>query len=218
MVSMVIFLTGATGYLGRALVPELLERKHRVRALVRPGSESRAPAGCDVVTGDALVAETFRDAIAPCDTFVQLVGTPKPAPWKGRRFRAVDLRSGLAAVAAARRAGVRHLVYVSVAQPAPVMKSYIAVRAGVEAEIRKSGLDATILRPWYVLGPGHRWPHLLRPAYALLRLIPATRPGALRLGLVTLAQMVRALVLAVESPHSGVRVLDVPAIRTAAAP
>lgn len=54
------------------------------------------------------------------------------------------------------------------------------------------------------------------PAYALLRAIPATREGARRLGLVTLGQMVAALVRAVEqSPPSGVRVVGVPAIRRA---
>ena len=40
-----IFLTGATGFLGSSLAAELLRRGHRVRALVRPGSESRVPAG-----------------------------------------------------------------------------------------------------------------------------------------------------------------------------
>jgi uncharacterized protein YbjT (DUF2867 family) len=44
-----VFIAGGTGYLGRALVPELLRRGHRVRLLVRPGSESRTPRGCEVV-------------------------------------------------------------------------------------------------------------------------------------------------------------------------
>ena len=43
--------------------------------------------------------------------------------------------------------------------------------------------------PWYVLGPGHRWPYLLLPMYKLMELLPSTRAGATRLGLVTLEQM-----------------------------
>jgi uncharacterized protein YbjT (DUF2867 family) len=87
------------------------------------------------------------------------------------------------------------------------------VRAECESMIRDSGLNATILRPWYVLGPGHWWPYTLVPLYWLLERFPATRDGAVRLGLVTLAQMTAALLRAVESPATGVRIWDVHEIR-----
>ena len=115
------------------------------------------------------------------------------------------------------RAGDAHVVYVSVAQPAPMMHAYIAVRAEGEAALAASGLTATVLRPWYVLGPGHWWPLTLVPLYAIARLLPSTRAGAERLGLVRLDQMVAALVRAVEHPPAPgtlVRV-DVPGIRAA---
>ena len=51
---------------------------------------------------------------------------------------------------------------------------------------------------------GHRWPYLLIPLYAVLKQLPATRDSALRLGLVTLPQMVAALARAVERPPEGV--------------
>jgi uncharacterized protein YbjT (DUF2867 family) len=109
---------------------------------------------------------------------------------------------------------VRHFVYVSVAHPAPVMRAYIAVREEGETLVRASGIPATILRPWYVLGPGHRWPYLLLSVYALLRRIPATRDGAERLGLVTRRAMISALVRAIEAPPDGpVRIIEVPEIR-----
>jgi uncharacterized protein YbjT (DUF2867 family) len=151
--------------------------------------------------------------VAPADTFVQLVGVSHPSPAKAQQFREVDLPSARGAVSAAKTAGVQHFVYVSVAHPAPVMKAYVAVRQECEALILASGLAATILRPWYVLGPGHRWPYLLIPAYWLLRQIPSTREGARRLGLVTIEQMVAALVNAVENPSREVRVVDVPQIQ-----
>ena len=114
---------------------------------------------------------------------------------------------------AAKAAGVEHFVYVSVAHPAPVMKAYVAVREWCEIQIRASGLPGTILRPWYIVGPGHYWPLLLIPAYRLLEMFPRTRDGARRLGLVTIGQMVTALTWAVEHPATGVRIMDVPAIR-----
>jgi len=124
----------------------------------------------------------------------------------------VDLVALKASVAAASAARVEHFIYVSVAHPAPVMKAYIEVRMECEAEIERAGLAATIVRPWYVLGPGHWWPVALKPIYSLMETIPATRPGALRLGLVTLNQMTDAMLWAIENPPANTRVIDVPAI------
>lgn len=212
-----IFLTGGSGYMGQRLIPLLLARGHEVRALVRPGSEKKLPSGCTPVMGNALDGNSYADQISPADTFVQLVGVPHPSPAKAAEFRRIDLPAGLGAVAAAESAGVRHFVYVSVAHPAPMMQAYIAVRMECEEAIESSGLNATILRPWYVLGPGHQWPYLLLPMYKVAELLPQTRAGARRLGLVTLEQMLTALTFAVESPVQGRRVMAVPEIRTAEA-
>jgi uncharacterized protein YbjT (DUF2867 family) len=108
---------------------------------------------------------------------------------------------------------VQHFIYLSVAQPAPVMKSYIAVRAECEQALLASGMNVTVIRPWYVLGPGHRWPYVLLPMYWLCERIPQTRKGARRLGLVTLEQIVRTLVSVVENPSIGARCIEVPQIR-----
>ena len=74
------------------------------------------------------------------------------------------------------------------------MRAYIAARQEGEALVAASGIPATVLRPWYVLGPGHRWPYLLLPFYALLRWLSSTRASAERLGLVTRPAMIAALV------------------------
>jgi uncharacterized protein YbjT (DUF2867 family) len=209
------FITGGTGYVGSRLIARLLERGHEVRALVRPGSQGKLPPGCPHLIGDALDPKTFAAKVAPADTFVHLVGVAHPSPAKAAQFRTIDLASARAALAAATQARVRHFVYVSVAQPAPVMRAYVAARTEAEQLIRESGLPATFLRPWYVLGPGHRWPLALLPLYRLLEVVPATRDGAQRLGLVTLEQILAALVEAVESPPEAVRVVAVPQIRQA---
>jgi uncharacterized protein YbjT (DUF2867 family) len=121
-------------------------------------------------------------------------------------------------VAAAVKSRIEHFVYVSVAQPAALMKEYIAVRAEGEALLRSIGLNATIVRPWYVLGPGHRWPAVLLPVYWVLERLPGTRNSARRLGLITLDQMLEALVNAVENPVRGIRIVEVPEIRSGVKP
>ncbi|MBN8729226.1 MAG: NAD(P)H-binding protein [Acidobacteria bacterium] len=199
-----VFVTGGTGYLGRPLVERLVARGHRVRMLVRVGSEGKTPAGVEIARGYDLTGVR---------TMVHLIGVPRPAPWKGELFRTVDLPMALEAMERARRARVSHFVYVSVAQPAPVMRAYIDVRRQCEQALGASGLAYTILRPWYVLGPGHLWPHALRPLYALAERVPTWREGARRLGLVRREEMLRALVWAVENAPERGRVLDVPTIR-----
>src|SRR5262249_37344878 len=155
------------------------------------------PKSCQVVIGDALDASTYREHVTDEHTFVQLVGVPHPNPKKAQEFVEIDGRSAREAVKAAREARVAHFVYVSVAHPAPVMKAYIEVRSGCEDLIREAGLRATILRPWYVLGPGHRWPLALIPFYRIAERVPRFAEGARRLGLVSLQDMVGALVRAV---------------------
>jgi uncharacterized protein YbjT (DUF2867 family) len=208
-----VFVSGGTGYVGSRLIRALMARGHIVTALARPGSEKRVPAGCAVVTGDALTASTFAERIGSADAFVQLVGVAHPSPRKAAQFRQIDLPSALAGIDAASAARVRHFVYVSVAHPAPAMKAYIEARIEAEERLGRSGLPATILRPWYVLGPGHWWPVVLLPFYWLGELVPAWREASLRLGLVTIRQMVAALVEAIEDPPTERRIFDVPRIR-----
>ena len=153
-----VFVTGGTGYVGRPLVEMLVARKHTVLALARAGSEQKVSAGANAVVGDALDAASFAHAIPRDATIVHLVGTPHPNPAKAAEFERVDLASIQATANAAFAAGAAHIVYVSVARPAPVMRSYIAARERGEAAVVATGLPATFLRPWYVLGPGHYWP------------------------------------------------------------
>jgi uncharacterized protein YbjT (DUF2867 family) len=213
MASHHIVVIGSTGYLGSRLIPRLIERGHTVAAVVRPGSHATPAPGCCVVQADPLDAASLTPHVHAGDTVVQLVGVPKPAPWKGPQFRAVDLVAGRASIDAAKAAGVEHFIYVSVAHPAPIMKDYIAVRRECEDRLDTAGLRATILRPWYILGPGHWWPVVLQPVYRLMEMIPSTHDAARRLGLVTIHDMLTALVWSIEHPLESIRVIEVPEIR-----
>jgi len=208
-----VLLTGGTGYIGRRLIPQLVTRGHLVRAVVRPGSEGKVPAGAEIVVGDVKSRVSVGPHVSRETIVVHLVGTPHPSPSKAAEFEALDYVAAHECIAAAKAGGAKHFVYVSVAHPAPIMRAYIGVRTRVEAELRESGLSHTIIRPWYVLGPGHRWAYVLLPMYWLMGAIPTTRDSAQRLGLVTIAQMVDTLTWAVDTAGAESRVLNVPDIR-----
>src|SRR5689334_13406782 len=120
-----IFVSGSTGFVGIPVIRHLLRRGHTVSALARHSSAHRVPAGARIVDGNALQSSTFEAEVAPADTFLHLTGITKPAPWKEKEFRAVDQVSLRESVQAAKAAGILHFVYLSVAQPAPVMRAYI---------------------------------------------------------------------------------------------
>jgi uncharacterized protein YbjT (DUF2867 family) len=208
-----VFITGGTGYMGSRLIPLLVKRGHQVKALVRGGSETKLPTGALGVVGDALKMDSYTEEVRGSDTFVHLIGIPHPSPAKAKQFRDVDLVSAQVAIKAAKDAGVRHFVYLSVAHPAPVMKAFIDVRTEGEGMVRAGGIAATFLRPWYVLGPGHIWAYAFLPLYWVLERIPKTKSSAQRLGLITIDQMVSALLWAVENPPEQIRILAVPEIR-----
>jgi len=208
-----VFVTGGTGYIGSRLIPALHKRGHAVVALAREGSRHKLPATCTGVVGNALDGDSYARFAEGSDTFVQLVGVSHPSPAKAREFKQIDLKSGLEAVRVGRHAAVVHFVYLSVAQPSPVMRAYASVRAECESALRTSGLNATIVRPWYILGPGHRWPYLLLPFYKMAELVPQTRDGARRLGLLAIRELITALIQIVEEPANGIRILSVTDLR-----
>src|SRR4051794_3348320 len=112
-----VFITGATGFMGRRLAAELLRRGHAVRGLARASGDRRLPAGVEAVVGDPTTPASYAARLDGVGTFVQLVGVAHPNPARADEFRSVDGAGGVAAIDAAKRAGIRHFVYVSVAQP-----------------------------------------------------------------------------------------------------
>ncbi|MEO8150129.1 MAG: SDR family oxidoreductase [Bacteroidia bacterium] len=210
-----IFITGGTGYIGRRLIAALLKRNHTVKALVRRGSENKLNAQCTIVYGDALNAATFQNEIGNADTFIHLVGVARPSPKKKEQFQTIDLTSIKATVEAIKFQNKKpHLIYLSVAQTSTeIMKDFQAVRAQGEMIIKEANINATFIRPWYVIGPGHYWPLLLLPFLKIAELIPSKSKKAKALRLVYLPQMIRTLVNAAEHPTTGIRMVEIDEIR-----
>lgn len=204
-----VFITGGTGFIGSRAIPELIKNGYELNALIRKGSEDKLPGNCNIITGNALDNITYEKSVFGCDTFIHLIGVHHPGPGKKDAFKKIDLVSIEQAVPAALNAGVKHFIYLSVAHPAPVMKDFIEVRTKGEELILQSGMKASFIRPWYVLGPGHYWAYVLIPFYELFKILPSTRETAIRLGLVKIDQMIKCITYAVRNLPESVRIYDV---------
>ena len=209
-----VFITGGTGYLGTSLIKALQNEEYNILALVRKGSENKLPTGCKWIEGNALDAASYQDKILPSSIFVHLVGVAHPSPSKKEQFKAIDLVSIQEAVKAAEYANVIHFIYLSVSMyPTKIMKDFRQVRAKGEQLLTDSGLRTSFMRPWYVLGPGHWWPMLLKPLFFIAKLA-GKKEAAENLDIVRLQQMVRALVYAIKNMPGTNVVYDVQKIKT----
>lgn len=128
-----LLVTGGTGTLGRLLVPLLRDAGRDVRVLSRRGGEPGP--GVEHVTGDLLTGGGAAAAVAGAEVVVHLAGGPKG-----------DDRATANLAAAAARAGVRHLVLISVVGADRVPLGYFRAKLGAEEAVTGSGLPWTTLR------------------------------------------------------------------------
>ncbi|MEW5811215.1 MAG: NAD(P)H-binding protein [Actinomycetota bacterium] len=146
--------TGATGYIGGHLVPELLGRGHKVRAMARkPAKLDDAPwrDQVEVVAGDLTKADSLVSAFEGMDVVYYLVhsmGTSKD-------FVAEEARSARNVVAAAEKAGVRRVVYLSGLHPEGAnLSRHLASRVEVGEILLASSVETVVLQAGIVIGSG----------------------------------------------------------------
>ncbi len=196
-----IYITGASGFIGTALIRRLEDRKElRIIGLSRSQRKTPAP-NVRWHKGDPLDLAFLSKELVGVDTLVHLVGISSPGPFADGEFIDVDLKSAQVAAEAAKKAGVKHIIFVSVAQERSyIMDAYQSARALAENYFKETNIPLSIIRPWYVLGPGRWWPSLLLPIYGLLELIPFTRKKATAFTPVLLEPFIDTIHFAIDNP------------------
>lgn len=146
--------TGATGYIGGRLVPRLLDEGHHVRALARdPDKLAEVPwrQQVEVARGDLGDVDSLIAAFAGIDVVYYLVhsmGTSKD-------FAAEETRAAGNVVTAARRSGVRRVVYLSGLHPENTdLSPHLASRRAVGEALIDSGIETVVLQAGVVIGSG----------------------------------------------------------------
>jgi NADH dehydrogenase len=194
----VIFLTGASGYVGMRVGERLSGQSRRLRSLVLPDDRTDPSQrfSTQVVRGDVRDLDSFASYGDGVNAIVHAAAVMPPAP--AERMREVNVRGTANMIAFARRWRIRRFVYLSaVSAVYPEKNAYGASKADAERLVSESGLDHTILRLTMVYGPdgGLHFQKLV----SLLKRIPLVFPvpgaGAARLQPVFIGDVVRAVEL-----------------------
>jgi uncharacterized protein YbjT (DUF2867 family) len=175
----VILLTGASGTVGRALLPLLLQAGHDVRALVRdPRGLGRHRVEVQIALGDlARLGDRHlqRQALRGADTVIHLAAAIRDEP-----HARVEELNGLATVRllrAAERAGVERFVFFSALGATESQRTrFFRAKALAERALARSPLATTTFAPSLVYDPGDRWVLLMR-RLALLPVLPVSGSG-----------------------------------------
>lgn len=170
-----VLVTGAAGHVGNVLIRELLKKGHKVRALVLPGEDLSAlhKLNVELVEGDVLDSETLDEAMQDVDLVFHLAGIISILPGQNQLMREVNVQGTKNVLAAAKKAGVRRLVYTSsihalsrdwkgkISEETPFdphnpAGEYDRTKAEASLavlEAARNGLDALIVCPTGIIGP-----------------------------------------------------------------
>lgn len=178
--------TGATGYIGGRLVPELLDAGHEVRCLARSPAKLRDhpwAGDTEVVRGDVTDPRSLAEALRGTDVAYYLVH----ALGTGHDFEETDRRAARTFAEQARAAGVRRIVYLGGLTPAGVpeerLSPHLRSRAEVGRILLDSGVPTTVLRAAMIIGSGsasfemlryltERLPVMVTPSWVHTRIQP----------------------------------------------
>ncbi|MEG3179496.1 NAD-dependent epimerase/dehydratase family protein [Sphingomonas sp. LT1P40] len=185
-------LTGATGFVGKATVDRALARGHHVRALTRRDQPPRE--GVTWVTGKLASEDSLARLASGADAVIHIAGVVNGGKLDFIHGN-VDGTRNMAAAAASM--GVKRFVHVSsLAAREPQISNYGRSKERAEAEVRKSGLDWTMVRPPGVYGPGDLE---MRDIFRMAKLGLVILPPPGRISLIHVADLARLLVAMAET-------------------
>ncbi|RNL85361.1 SDR family oxidoreductase [Halostreptopolyspora alba] len=201
--------TGATGYVGGRLVPQLLEAGYRVRCLARsPGKLRDHPwrDRVEVAQGDVVSGRGLAEALSGVDVAYYLVHSMAG----GTDFRRADLDGARAFVHAAERAGTTRIVYLGGLAPEGVRLSpHMASRVEVARILLEGPVPAVVLRAAVIIGSGSASFEILGHLTERLPVMTTPRWVRSRVQPIAIRDVLRLLVSADGLPEGSNRTYDV---------
>lgn len=207
--SKLALVTGASGYVGGRLVPELLGAGKSVRAMARGASRLRDfpwAQDVEVIEGDVLEAASLREALAGVQVAYYLVHSID----SGADFEATDRRAAEGFAKAALQAGVQRIVYLGgMAPEGEALSPHLRSRAEVGRVLLASGVPTVVLQAAVVLGSGSASFEMLRHLTELLPVMVTPKWVDVQIQPIAIRDVLRYLVGVADLPPEVNRSFDI---------
>ena len=207
-----VLVTGATGFVGHALLQRLCAAGHVVRCLVRRGSEGalRGQGAIARIEGDVVTRQGLEEGMAGCDAVIHLVGIIREHRASAVTFERVHTQGTLNVLEAAAASGIRRYLHMSALGTRPEAAArYHRTKWAAEEAVRASGLEWTIFRPSIVYGRGDGFVTMLASMVRRLPAVPVIGSGRQRLQPVPVEQVAAGFTGALELPATIKRIYEV---------
>lgn len=210
--SLCVALTGATGFVGRHVLPRLLVAGHRVRVLARdPARLVTTDARVQCVKGDLFDTAAVSELVRGADVVIHLVGIIMENPRRGQTFERAHVLATRNLIEAAQTAEVKHWVHMSALGSRPdAVSRYHCTKWEGEQLVQQSGLEFTIFRPSIIHGPDGEFMQMVKgfccnafpPFMPYFGAGVLGRGGAGRLQPVWVEDVAQCFVAALTNPHA----------------
>lgn len=207
-----VFVTGATGFVGRAVVQALRAEGCVVRCLVRRGSEHdlRGLGAIERVEGDVMARRTLEEGVAGCHAVAHLVGIIREHRSVGVTFERVHTQGTINVLEAATAAGVSRFLHMSALGTRPGARSrYHITKWAAEEAVRSSPLPWTIFRPSVIYGRGDQFVTLLARMIRNFTVVPVIGSGRQQVQPVPVEQVAQAFARALSLDATVKHIYDV---------
>ncbi len=205
-----IAITGATGFVGRAIVARARAEGFSIRAIVREPSRARwltEQSGAELFHGNVLFGPTLEGAFAGCKCVIHLVGVINE--WRENTFERAHTQATINVVDAASKAGVKRYLHMSaLGTHADAASRYHQTKWAAEEAVRKSGLAWTIFRPSVIYGPGDKSINTLAKMVRLAPFVPVLGDGQSRIQPVAVEVVARAFIGAIKRDETVCQTYD----------
>ena len=196
-----IFLTGGSGFVGRALSNELIQRGHRLRCLVRSNSKNQLISSPQItpVKGNIFSPDDLVPLIEGADAVIHLVGIIREFPRREVTFERLHYEATTAVINAAQTAGVLRFLHMSAnGSRRDAQTNYHQTKWRAEEAVRNSTLDWSIFRPSLIYGNEDHFINLLATMIRKLPLIPVMGDGEYKMQPVPVTSVAKGFATALE--------------------
>lgn len=205
----VILVTGATGYIGGRLVPELLARGYRVRVMVRevsPEHSERWPEA-EIVVGDALKPETLERALEGIHTAFYLIHS---LLFGQRKFESMDTQAALNFRDTAEKMGLKRIIYLGgLGDIRAPLSAHLRSRMEVALALKQGIVPTTILRAAVIIGSGSASYELIKHLVSNFPVLLVPNWARTECQPISIRDVIKYLVGVMEIPETSGKTFDI---------